>query len=127
MEDAAPHGPAQAVDVAGGGDGDDVHRGMVLLAQPAQQLEPRHVRQVEVEEREVGAQPVDLLQRLGAGARGAHHAEAGHPAHEGFVQLGHPEVVLHDQGADHEAAMTRAGRRTLKTAPPWLSTSTSPP
>ena len=40
VHDASAHGGTQALDLARGGDRDHVHRGMVIVAQPLQHLQP---------------------------------------------------------------------------------------
>src|SRR5439155_16935236 len=55
------------------------------------------------------------------------HLKAGHPLDVRTVKLGLAKIVVDDQGADHRAAPTCNGTRTVKCAPPSLVTLTSPP
>src|SRR6266536_1226241 len=128
VDDPAPHGAAQALHVAGGGDRDHVDRRVVILPEPAQHLQARHVGQVEVEQRQVGPQLENLLQGFAAAGSRAHHRETRHSRHVRLVQLGDPEVVLDHQGPNHGRVGTCSGSRAVKTAPAprWLATSISP-
>ena len=127
MHYTAPDGATQAVDIAGGGDGDHVDRWMILLAKTLQHLESAHVWKVDVQQRKVRSELIDRVQCALAGMHASGDLEAGHPLHVRRVQVGDPEVVIDDQGADQCGEATFSGMRTVKRAPPSLTTLTDPP
>src|SRR6266511_152257 len=105
---------------------DLVDRGGVVLAQPAQDLEAAHVRQVDVEQDEIGLQSGHEVERFHSGVRLADDAEAHDTLDVRAVHGRRHVVVVDDERADHRApASTRerwCGRKAVKTAPPSFST-----
>lgn len=104
---------------------------MARRAQRAGQLQPVHVRQVQVEEQQVDGGAVERPAGLRPGARLADGDEAGHPPDVHHMRVGGHRVVLDDQDSDglpgHRAppapfatapAVSRSGIRTSNTAPP---------
>src|SRR6202521_1692868 len=100
---------------------------MVVLAQLLQHLQAGDVRQVDVEQHQLRPQRVDGMQRFGAGVGSPGDRETTHALDIGAVEVGHPVVVVDDEGADHAVAVTFSGMRTVNNAPPSLTTVTSPP
>src|SRR5437762_1242778 len=90
-------------------------------------LEPAHVWKVDVQQRKVRSELIDRVQCAVAGMHASGDLEAGHPLHVRRVQVGDPEVVIDDQGADQCGEATFSGMRTVKRAPPSLTTLTDPP
>ena len=101
VEDAAAHGLAHRVEVAGGADDDDVELTEGWLAQPAQHVEAAHVGQVDVEQHEVGTSGAHRLEGCPAGVHDANDLEARLSGDDARVHLGHHEVVVDDEHPDH--------------------------
>src|SRR5829696_1236195 len=129
VDDAALHRGPQRLHVLRSRDGDHVD-GFVGLPKPPDHLEAAHVGQVDVEQEQVGPQAVDGAQGLGPCVPLPNRLEPRHPLDVGTVDRGRHEVVVDDEGADHDGAPLRAGswgRNAVKRAPPSFSTSTQPP
>src|SRR5699024_3460828 len=77
-------------------------------AQPRDDVEPEGVRQVEVEQHEVGLQLGDEGDRLVAGGGGADDLEARDALDEAAVDARHHEVVVDDEHPDHRFSSTAA-------------------
>src|SRR5438105_3170526 len=132
MNNAAMHGGAQALDVARRRDGNDVDPCDPGLADGPHHLETGDVGEIDVEQEQIGTRCRYHSQRLGTAAGLADDDEPGDLLDVGSMEVGHPEIVIHDQGADHARASAGAGlwpmgSRAVKTAPPWLTTVTWPP
>src|SRR5439155_9244608 len=87
----------------------------------------RTVREVDVEEDEVGPALLGEAERLDRGVRLGDDGEALETLHVCPMDLGHAEVVFDDEDADHDARDPSAGRSAVKTAPPSLLTRSQPP
>src|SRR5690242_6100985 len=59
--------------------------------------------------------------------RPARDLETLHTLDVGAMQIGDAIVIVDDERANHRRAMTFVGMRTVKSAPPSLTTVTSPP
>src|SRR3979411_638838 len=124
-------GCAQALNVARGGDGDHVNPRDAGLADGSHHFQPGDIGQINVEQDEVGPGRVDQAQRFGARGRLANDGEARDLLDVVAVQRGDAKVIVDDQCANHAVAtgtgLAVNGSRTVKSAPPWFSTVTSPP
>src|SRR5262249_58368977 len=80
-----------------------------------------------VQQKQVGPQPVHLIQGLGARVSLAGQGEAWQALDVGAVQVGNPEVVIDDERPDHFATGTRNGSLAVNTTPCSPATVTSPP
>ncbi len=110
VDDTVPHGAAHGVRLAGRAD----HHDVAVVpggAQPGNDVEPEQVRQVQVEQDQVGPERVDGRDGLLAGAGDADDVEGLDALDEGAVHPGHHEVVVDHQNAD------RPGRAGPTTAP----------
>src|SRR5690606_8006543 len=87
---------AHAVRLPGGTDHHHVAR-VPGGPQPGDDVQAEQIRQVQVQQHEVGAEFTDGGDRLLTGAGHTGHAEGLHPCDVGAVHPGHPEVVV-----DHE-------------------------
>src|ERR1700674_2951740 len=126
-DDTAAHRRPQALALARRCNRDHVDRRTVVFAQLLQHLQARDVGQVDVEQHQVRPKVVDARERLGAGVCSGGDGKTRHAFDVGAVEVGDPVVVVHDKRADHVAAVTFSGSRTVNTAPPSLTTLTLPP
>src|SRR3954451_15564494 len=136
VDDAAAQRPANGVGLPRRGDHQHVHlrRG---VPQAREQVETGDVREVYVEQHQVGLETLRLGERLRTVVRHAGHREARRSLDEAGVDPRHHEVVVDDQHLDHGVACRSAGCRdgsvAVNTAPLspssplLLVTTTSPP
>ncbi len=103
-----PHGPAHRVRLAGRADDHDVAV-VARGAQPRDDVEAEDVRQVQVEQDQVGPQLPDGRERLLPGAGDPDDPERLDPVDERPVDAGHHEVVV-----DHEHADRGGGTGRLR-------------
>ena len=100
---------ADGVEFARRGDHDDPDP-VAIGPQPLQHLQTRHVRQVDIEQDQVGAEFMRGDQRLAAGARHSDDSVAVHPLDEAAVDLGDHEVVVDDQHVTHRCGPPAGAR-----------------
>src|SRR5690606_6567541 len=102
--------------------------GRLLGSQLGQHADPVHVRQVDVQQHQVGLVLLNGAQRFGAGMGGRDHLETLDPRDVPAVDPGDHEVVVDHQNSDHGCPSScLSGRCAVNTAPVALCTCTDPP
>ena len=122
-------GIERAAQVAGPGEGRQDHdpRRPSFVAQPLRQLQPRHLRHLDVGDDDIGPQRPGEIEPFAPVARGADHFDVALDLEQCGKRSGHHRLILGDQHADHAGGSRDAGSVTWIATPCRASTLILPP
>ena len=127
VHDASRHSGAHGLQFPRCRDGDNIHRVARQIACCPENIDPRHIRQVDVQKHQDRAERGDEGQTFSAGVGNANDVKPAVSEQKAGMDAGHFLVIVNDHGADksHETKISLSATdgcarlsRTVNSAPP---------